>query len=271
MIDLHIHSTYSDGTNTPLEILKLAEKLNLSQIAITDHNCIDGALEALEFIDKFSFDFIIGCELTCMYKNKEVHLLGYFDKNNNEFDSLYSFIKLSEDNKVIAQEKMLENLKRYGFKFTLTELKERFPDTIINRVHIARMLCDKGYTSSIDEVFDKYIGEGKPCYVQRKCPELSDAVNAVHSCNGIAVLAHPFQYTKTEIEVFLADAIKIIDGIEALHSSHNKNQIKELTKIAQKHKKIITGGSDFHGTVKPDVSIGCCAVPDKYKLIVTSN
>ena len=154
MIDLHIHSTYSDGTNTPLEILQIAEDIKLTQIAITDHNCINGALEALKYIDNYTFDFIIGCELTCMYKNKEVHLLGYFNKDNKNFEKLHSFIKTSEENKVFAQQKMIERLQSYGFKITLEELNERFENTVINRVHIARILHEKGYVTSVNEAFD---------------------------------------------------------------------------------------------------------------------
>lgn len=266
MIDLHIHTTFSDGSNTPHEILELANKLQLKQIAITDHNNIAGALDALKYIHNYSFDFIIGTELSCEYNGKEVHLLGYFNKSNDDFNAIKEFINNSEKSKKTAQLEMIKKLNQKGFFITYDEVISEFVNTTINRVHLSKILMKKGYVSSINEAFKLYLGEDKDCYVQRKNPSLKQGVEAIHKCHGKAVLAHPFQYVKEDMEEFLKDALILIDGIEAIHSDHNDLQRKELIRIADKYNKIITGGSDYHGINKPHIQLSQANVPNQYYL-----
>ena len=154
MIDLHIHTKYSDGTNTPFEILQAAENLGLKQISITDHNCVDGAVEATKYLDDFCFDFIIGCELSCDYKDKEIHLLGYFDKSTKNFDALNAFIKKGDSAKQVQHKAIIEKFSVLGFDVTYDELVRLCPTSARNRVHIAQLLINKGYAQSVAEVFD---------------------------------------------------------------------------------------------------------------------
>jgi hypothetical protein len=257
MIDLHIHSIYSDGTNSIKEIFEIAKQLNLKQISITDHNCIDGSLEALKYLNQYSIDFVIGIELSCLYKNNEVHLLGYFSKDTKNFDSIYEFIKKETKYKEEAQIQMIEKLNKKGFQITNEELKLKNQGKSINRVHIARLMLEKGYVSSINEAFDLYIGEDCDCYVQKKCSSINQAIDVIHRSHGIAVLAHPYQYINHNMEEYLQDIINDIDGIEAIHSSHTLLQIEELKRIANNYHKIITGGSDYHGDNKPNIKMNC--------------
>lgn len=266
MIDLHIHTKYSDGTDTPLEILQKAEQLGLKQISITDHNCVDGAIEAIKFLDGFSFDFVTGCELSCDYRDKEIHLLGYFDKNTNNFNELNAFIKKGDFAKQVQHKGIIEKFQNLGFDVTFDELVRLCPTSARNRVHIAQLLISKGYAQSVAEVFDKYVTKGKPCYVKKQSQPLSEGIDAIHSCGGLAVIAHFYEYKESNFEDFFGDIIEKIDGIEAYHSKHSKEQTDKLIEVAQRHGKIVTGGSDYHGTVKPKVMLGCAEVPDKYMI-----
>ncbi|MCD7894458.1 MAG: PHP domain-containing protein [Erysipelotrichaceae bacterium] len=266
MIDLHCHSTYSDGTCTPLEILELAQQLDLHQLAITDHNGINGALNAKKIIQEKNLDinFVIGCELSVDYYNREVHLLGYFNIQQDHFDSLLEFIEEGRKEKLRSQLVMIEKLNHMGLSMSYEEIKDMFPNTVINRVHMCKVLMDKGYISSVNEGFDKYLGEGKPCYESKKCGSLEKAVEAIHHENGKAVLAHPFQYVDKDMEVYLSDALSLLDGIECFHPSANHQQSLELLDICQRYHLISTGGSDFHGDNKPNIQLGCQNVKDQY-------
>lgn len=267
MIDLHIHSTFSDGTDKPVEILEKASGLGLHQIAITDHNTIGGSLDALRYLDNYDFDFIIGIEISCAYKGGEVHLLGYFAKDTKDFIALDQLLETSEKYKKIAHLEMIKRLNEHGLMITYDDVKQLFSNTIINRVHLSRTLVQKGYVKSVDEAFDQYLGNDQPCYVARKCVSLQEAVTAIHQCHGLAVIAHPWQYVNHDLENYLLEAINSgIDGIEALHSGHSAAQRNVLIDICHKYHKKITGGSDFHGMVKPDVTLGISQVDDIYKL-----
>lgn len=268
MVDLHIHTTYSDGTDSPYEVLKNADKLGLKQIAITDHNCISGGIEAIKYADSFSTDVIIGCELSCDYKDKEIHLLGYFGGEVKDFSAVEGFINAG----LIAREKqhrdIISKFNKLGMSISYDELEEMFPNIIRNRVHIARLLISKGYVNSVSEVFDNYVNKGKPCYSEKINQPIEDAIKAVHECGGLAVIAHFYEYKKPDFEEFFGEIMPLIDGIEAYHSSHNAEQRAELVRIAERHNKIVTGGSDYHGAVKPDVEFGCSEVPDECMLYV---
>ncbi|MCD8028049.1 MAG: PHP domain-containing protein [Erysipelotrichaceae bacterium] len=270
MIDLHCHSTYSDGTCTPLEILELAQKLKLRQLAITDHNGIDGALTARNIIKGNGLDmnFVIGCELSVDYHNREVHLLGYFNMKQDDFDSLLEFIEDGQKEKLRSQLVMIEKLNNAGFDISYQEIKEMFPHTVINRVHMCKVLMSKGYFNSVNEGFEKYLGDDRPCYESKKCGTLKKAVEAIHNSHGKAVLAHPFLYVDRDIEEYLSDVLGVLDGIECFHPSVNYNQSLELLDICQSYQLISTGGSDFHGDNKPKIQLGCQNVDDKYMIEV---
>lgn len=262
MIDLHMHSQYSDGTCTIEEIIEQARNLGLKQIAITDHNILTGSIEASKISD---IDFIIGTELSVDYNGSEVHLLGYFP-NGSDYKNTQFIINEGETYKKIAIMEMIENLNEMGLDIEVTELS-KYAKGIINRVHICMALKDRGYISSINEGFEKYVGEHCKAYVERKTVPLTEAADAIHRDGGIAVIAHPYEYEDVgPIDGFLNNIMGSIDGVECFHPSASSDQSKHLVDITSKNNKIITGGSDFHGDNKPDIVIDMMAVDEKYMI-----
>lgn len=272
MIDLHIHSTISDGTYTPLEILEEASKKGLTQISITDHNTYKGSIEALKYINDFpNINLVIGCELSSYYYGREAHVLGYFNKTTFDSHLLDEFLYEDIREKENAQKAMVKKLQELGISISYEELLETFPDTMINRTHISRLLKEKGIVNSITEGFEKYVGFGKPCFVDRKYKTLADVISIIHKCNGVAIKAHSFVDKPEEVSInkYLKQAFNLgMDGAEAVHSSHSELQAKIITSICNKYNKIITGGSDFHGQTKPNVQLGLNGISDIYKILI---
>lgn len=262
MIDLHMHSVYSDGTYTVEQIIETAKQLGLKQISITDHNTLEGSIEASKICD---IDYVIGTELSVDYNGSEVHLLGYFP-NGSDYKNVQFLINEGETYKKIAIMEMVENLHEQGIELEVTELA-KYAKGIINRVHICMVLKDKGYISSINEGFEKYVGEHCPAYVERKTVPLFEAIDAIHDDGGIAIIAHPYEYDNVgPIDIFLNNIIDKIDGIECFHPSANTENSNKLIQIAKSHNKLITGGSDFHGDNKPDIVIDMMGVSEEYKI-----
>jgi len=262
MVDLHIHSNYSDGTKTIEEIVKMASELHLSQIAITDHNTLKGAIAAKKIS---SIDLVIGTELSVGYLNEELHLLGYFP-NGSDYSNVNYVITLGEINKKLAITEMVERLNAQGYDISLTELNE-FGKGVINRVHICNVLMKKGYISSVSEGFAKVVGDHCPAYVQREYVPIIDAINAIHKDGGIAVLAHPYNYNGVkDIPRLLNDVKDYVDGIECFHYSATVEQSNYLVDYALKHHLRITGGSDFHGDNKPNITLNMMKVDDSYRI-----
>lgn len=263
MIDLHTHSIFSDGTCSIDQIIEKAHNLGLSQIAITDHNILKGSLYA-HILDPMCLP---GVELSVDYNNVEVHLLGYFPNGSDDnYKNVQFIIKESETNKKIAVMEMVENLNNMGYHITLQEVSKHSRG-FVNRVHICKALMEHNYISSVQEGFEKLVGDHCEAFVERKVTPLFDAINAVHLDGGIAIIAHPYEYDElAPIDFFLNNIIGMIDGIECFHPSATKEQAQHLVEIATRNNKLITGGSDFHGDNKPDISLGMMNVDDIYKI-----
>lgn len=262
MIDLHLHSVYSDGTCSIEEIIAKAKELNLKQISITDHNILEGSIKASKICD---IDYIVGTELSVDYNGSEVHLLAYFP-NPSDYKNVKFIINEGEAYKKIAIMEMIENLNSMGIDLEVTELS-KYAKGIINRVHICIALKDKGYISSINEGFEKYVGDDCPAYVDRKTVPLLEAIDAIHKDGGLAVIAHPYEYKDIgSIDKFLNNIIGKIDGIECFHPSASTSNSKHLVEYANRYNKLITGGSDFHGDNKPDIVMDMMGVDEKYMI-----
>lgn len=262
MIDLHIHSVYSDGTYSIQEIIEKAKSIGLSQIAITDHNILDGSVLASTISD---IDFIVGTELSVGYKGHEIHLLAYFPKVS-DYKNTKFVINEGEAYKKVAILELIENLNEMGIDIKITDLT-KYSKGIINRVHVCMAMKEKGYISSIDEGFSKYVGEDCPAFVKRRTVSLDEAIEAIHNDGGLAIVAHPYEYDDLDsIDDFLLEKIDIIDGIECFHPSASLEQSNHLIDISNQYNKLITGGSDFHGDNKPEISLGMMNVEDIYKI-----
>ncbi len=262
MIDLHIHSNYSDGTCSIEEIIKEAKSLGLKQIAITDHNTLDGSIVASKISD---VEFVIGAELSVDYKDCEVHLLAYFP-NGSDYKNVNFIIKAGEANKKIAILETIERLNAMGIDINVNELSE-YTKGIINRVHICKALMKHGYVNSVNEGFEKYVGNHCPAFVDREKTSLFEAVDAIHKDGGLAIIAHPYEYDKLQpIYDFLNEVIEKVDGVECFHPSATSDQSKGLVAFVESHNKLVTGGSDFHGDNKPDICLDMMNVDEKYKI-----
>lgn len=240
--DLHIHTTESDGKLTPTQVVDESFKNNIKLIAITDHDAIAGIDEAItrsKFYDNVKV--IPGIEFSSLYNNKEVHLLGYFiDYKNDKLIDLTNEIK---NYRLKRAKKIIAKLNNLGINITIEEVLKESKAENIGRPHIARVMIEKNYIKTINEAFDKYIGKNKKAFVERYKLSLEDAINIIHECNGIAVLAHPV-LLKVPIKELL-DKFDI-DGIEVYHSKLEKSNSKTYLKIAKEYNLYITGGSDFH-------------------------
>lgn len=262
MIDLHVHSIYSDGTCSVEEIIEQAMGLGMTQIAITDHNNLKGSIIAHELGE---MDTVIGAELTTEYKKAEIHLLSYFP-NGSDYKNVNFLLKSVEVKKKIATIETLENLNAMGIEITVSELTE-FTSGTVNRVHICKAMMKHGYIESVKEGFEKYVGDNCPAYVASERTGLLEAIDAVHADGGLAVIAHPYEYVDDlDIYEFLEDVAEKIDGIECYHPSATPEQSELLVQFAHDHNKRITGGSDFHGDNKPTVKLGMMNVDDQFRI-----
>ena len=246
IFDLHIHTTYSDGLLTPKQVIDLAVKKGLDGISITDHDTVLGIKSAIEYSTNIDNFYIVpGIEFGCVYKNEEVHILGYFiDYKSSDIIDISKKIR---EFRVLRGLEMIDKLNSLGINLPVDKVKNLSEKEYIGRPHIARMLVELGYVNSVVEAFDKYIGMGKPAYVERYKLEIGDTIDLIHKTNGIAILAHPGILKNKEIINY---CIRLgIDGLEAIHSKHNKAQVKYLLEIGKDHGLIITGGSDCHGEI----------------------
>lgn len=256
-IDLHVHSTASDGTLTPAQVIQLAARQGLSAVALTDHDTAAGIDEAREEAEKVGIQFIPGIELSCVYHEKEIHILGLFI---NKEDAAFS----KEMEKLLSvrsqrNEKMIQLFQSDGFFFTKEDLQKGNPDTVITRAHFARVLTEKGYTSSMEQAFKQYLQYGGKYCMRKEKITPRQVMKILTDNNAFACLAHIMQYKLSweenkELISFLTSLG--LEGLEVYHSSHNKNQIFNLQQIARDYHLLPTGGSDFHGTNKPDIQIG---------------
>ena len=244
IFDLHIHTNYSDGLLTPQQVIHLAIAKKLDGIAITDHDNVDGIESAVQYSKaKNKIHVIPGIEFGCIFKDEEVHILGYFiDYKSSKLKEITENLKI---NRVKRGIEMVSKINKLGMKIDIDEVQLMAKDNYIGRPHIARALVKHGYVSNIKEAFELYLNRGKDAYVERDTLKIDEAINLIHTLNGIAVLAHPGILKDRRIIEY---CINIgIDGIEAIHSKHNSKDVKYLLNVAKLHKLIITGGSDCHG------------------------
>ena len=257
LIDLHVHSNASDGTLTPTEVVKLAKESGLSVIALTDHDTVDGIEEAVEAGKRYGVQVIPGIELSAEYKSGDLHILGLnVDYTDEELRKKVAECRDSRDNR---NRKMIYKLNEQGFSVTWDIMLERFGANSITRAHFAKYLVDEGYVRDKDEAFKKYLNPGCPCYVSREKISPKEAIEVILKAGGHPVLAHPLFY-KMNLERLESVIVMLKDfglqGIEAIYSLNRPEDDAALLKIAKRQGLYITGGSDFHGSIKQDIALG---------------
>lgn len=256
-IDLHVHSNASDGTLTPARVVELAAQKGLSAIALTDHDTIEGIPEALEAAKSLPLEVIPGIELSCVYQGEEIHILGlYVDLADKNFIADTDTLK---DIRMKRNTEMIHRFQNAGIEITLSEVQGGNPDTVITRAHFARVLLEKGYVKNMDQAFKKYLSYSGPYCPRKEKITPEHAMKMLRDCKASPILAHPYQYhlgdKKTEELVsYLKDMG--LHGLEVYHSSNNQYESGKLKKLAKKYQLFPTGGSDFHGTNKPDIDLG---------------
>lgn len=262
MIDLHVHSNISDGTLSPSKVIDLAVRHGLKAIALTDHDTVGGIGEASARASYYQqkgtdFTLIPGVELSVGYKKRDIHILGlYIDPKNKEFLALLDQMVTEREDR---NQKMVQNFQDDGIQITLDELKEESKEAVITRAHFAKLLVRKHYAASTKEAFIKYLNEDGKYYVNRKFITPEQAIDAITQAGGVPILAHPMLYhlPDEELDSLIARLTKHgLKGIETIYSTYTKEEEQKVRTLANKYNLILTGGSDFHGEVKPDISIG---------------
>ena len=261
-IDLHVHSTVSDGTFTPTELVDHAVKLGLSAFALTDHDTIRGVAEAKERAAWHTsqgrpIEVYSGVEISAAYKNRDIHILGLFI---NEHDEILDRILTNFlENRNRRNERMLEKFAEYGIELTMEDLTAGAESSVITRAHFATALMKKGLVSSVQEAFEKYIGDNGPCYIQREFMSPEQAIASIKKAGGVPVLAHPLLYNLPHDELYaLVDRLKKagLKGIEVYYSNNRGQDEVNVKALANHFGLVATGGSDFHGSVKPQIELG---------------
>lgn len=260
LMDLHTHTIYSDGDKTPKEIVRQAKEIGLTDIAISDHDIIEG-LKTLTEEDLEGINFINAVELTAKAKKGRMHILGYnIDINNEELNNKMSWLKNKSTNSVIS---LIEQLKKdYKIYFTHEEIKELInANHNLGRPDLARLLIRKGYVKTVQEAFDKYLiaAYDKTRKVNKNLTP-QECINLILNSGGIPVLAHPhsLELDNEKLEKLLRKMIKQgLKGIEVYHSDHTKEKEEFYLYLANKYNLLISGGSDYHGPItKPDIFLG---------------
>lgn len=258
--DLHIHTTESDSTLTPEEVVEYAHKRGLSTIAITDHDSI-GAIDSVkDYARKYDIEVIPGVELSASYDGEEIHLLGYFlDYSSQSFLKKLDFFKAEREDRT---KNIIDKLKLLGMPLLFDEVRDYATGGVMGRAHIAQVLAHKGYVKSISQAFYLYLNKNKSAYVPKYKLLPKDAVSMIREINGICVVAHPYASKLSGIiHRLISDGI---DGIEVFHGEHKEMASRKYLKIAKDNKLLVTGGSDCHGMMKGRVFLGEVKIGNEY-------
>lgn len=257
MIDLHIHSTCSDGTFTPKEITDKVIEKNLYGFSLTDHDTVDGISEIFSMNLPEHLKFIPGIEISCDALHREIHILGYgIDYKNQQLNKTLNDLRKKRMQRNLD---MIELFQKDGYPVTLEKLQHGDPDTVITRAHFSRVLVEEGICTSRDQAFSKYLGEKCKYYIPKPFFDPKDCLKLILDAGGIPILAHPFLYKFSNKDTkHLIRNLKEygLTGIEVYHSSHHQGQVAKLREWQKEYDLLATGGSDFHGTNKPDIDIG---------------
>lgn len=258
MIDLHTHSSASDGSLSPAQLVDYAASKGVSVLALTDHDTTDGLQEAAAQAQKANITFVPGIELNIEWPTGEFHLLGLGLKSVSP--SLFSIISYLQDERNTRNKKMAFLLQNAGIPITLEEMSERFHTNALGRPHFAQLMVEKGIVKYRQQAFDRYLAKGRPFFVDRAGADLEQAVKAIEESGGVPVQAHPLSlyisWGKMEAAMTgIRD--KGVLGLEAYHPGVRVSEGERLEKLARQLGMFVTAGSDFHGEkVRADRHIG---------------
>lgn len=258
MIDLHSHTTASDGSLTPTELIHLAKNVGLSAVAVTDHDTVGGLREASDEAARTGIEFVPGIEISVDFKPGQFHLLGFFiDRDHGEFNDR---LQALQDNRVNRNIVMARKLASLGLPITLDDIVAEAGGDQVGRPHMAKALVKKGIVETTQEAFDRFLADGAAAHVPKMKLEPAAAIEMVHLAGGVAILAHP-KFLRISDEGDLATVLAGfkdagLDGIEAYYSQHNSPETDTYLRLARRFNFLISAGSDYHGVTKPHVHLG---------------
>ena len=260
-IDLHVHTTASDGRFSPSQVVDLALNNNVDFLAITDHDTTNGIDEAISYSKDKNIKIIPGIELSTIHNNESIHLLGYFKDDNYKNKELLNFLEDLKISREVRAKKIINNLKKYfNIEIYYEDIKDNY---IIARPHIAKAIIKRGYNYTFDEIFKRFIGNDSPAYVENKKISLEDGIKLLKKYGALVSLAHPVLIKKSNVE----DLIKNydLDGLEAYYSINSQLDTAKFINVSTKYNKILTCGSDFHGIENDSKhgEIGSVSLDDK--------
>lgn len=255
-IDLHTHTSASDGSMAPVGLVRHAYESGLAAVAITDHDTMEGVGQALEEGRKIGLEVIAGVEISVDFM-PEMHLLGYF--LDGHYEPILNALEDLRERRKRRNPQIIDKLNGLGLEITINEVNRIAGGSITSRAHIARVLIEKSYVADMEEAFDKYLAFGRPAYIKKDKLTPVEGIAEIARSGGIPVLAHPIylNMTTAQLDKLLGElAEEGLKGIEAYYTDNTASQTKELLWLAKKHNLTVTGGSDFHGSFKPGIKIG---------------
>lgn len=257
MIDLHVHSSFSDGSFIPEDLIQKAVEEGLYAVALTDHDTVAGVPRFLAAAKGKPVVAVPGVEISADFNPGTMHMLGYFiDEKNETLNARLQWLREGRD---ARNQEILHKLIRLGFHLSWAEVKKYAEEDVVGRPHFAQALLARGYVADKDEAFDLYLGKGKPAYAERRRLTMKDSIDLIAGAGGVAVLAHPFTLKMPSKQ--LKDLIRELcdfglTGIEVYYSEHTASMQREYLKLAKEFDLVATGGSDFHGALTPDITLG---------------
>jgi predicted metal-dependent phosphoesterase TrpH len=256
MIDLHLHSTHSDGTMTPSQLVKQAAGIGLSAISITDHDTVSATAEAIREGEIHSVEVIPGLEISSKYKGLDLHLLGYnFDWLNTELLKILDQLQSARKDR---NKKIIRKLQEIGINITEQDLKAESGAGVAGRPHFARLLIKSGVVKNHQQAFSRYLKVGRCAYVPRFVLDIHDAIEILHGAGGLAVLAHPIQLSCSfsELSRIIKELKELgMDGLETYYPTQKGKKGKKIRELAVKYQLLETGGSDYHGDIRHGTSM----------------
>jgi predicted metal-dependent phosphoesterase TrpH len=260
LIDLHLHSEYSDGELKPAQLVKIAADRNLAAVALADHDCVDGVGEFENAAASAGLESISGVELSCIHRDRDLHILGY--GVNPQDEKLREMLRLFCETRERRGIEIVEKLDKLGVHIDKEWVLREAGDGALGRPHIAKALIKAGYAKDPSEAFEKYLGEKCPAYVEKYKMDPKTAVRHIHDAGGLAFVAHPGFYLD-DVEGFDELLEEEFDGIEVYHPKHDAGTAARLIEIVNERELLMSGGSDFHGFAGRD-NIGEPDVPYEY-------
>ncbi len=257
MIDLHVHSTFSDGSMAPEELVDCAAKAGITALALTDHDGMLGIDRFMSACEQKGIRGIPGVEISIELPGSTMHMLGYFIDHHNVriLEALTRMRRGREERNQL----ILERLKVLGMPLTWEEVSRLAREDVVGRPHFAQAMITRGYVKKKEEAFVRFLGKGKPAYVERDRFSVEESITLIREAGGVPILAHPYTLNmgRRRLRDFLAElAAKGVQGIEAYYSEHSHEQQRFCLNMAQNLGWVVTGGSDFHGAMNPHIHLG---------------